>query len=94
MQPWAGSNDAERTEDMRKTFRRLFSSTEGKKVFNVVLNQLCYFRECTNAEEMTLNNFAKFLLREDMGITDSVHITDTLLEAYTVPEIKEESKDG
>lgn len=66
-------------KELQRMFEEVFSTEQGKIVFTAILEDLCYFRECKTSEEVTLNNFAKFMLRNRLCITNTMDITTKLL---------------
>ena len=68
-------------KELRRMYRTVFSSEEGKIVLATLLEELCFFRECKTEEEQTLNNFAKHLIQGRLGIVDNLEIIKKLFEA-------------
>lgn len=83
-----GDTPEEMNKNLQRYFREVFSSPKGKVVLNVILTDLNYFDTCKDTEDMALNNYAKVLLSERLGLKDTVKITDLLLEGD--PENREE----
>lgn len=72
------SEDVQRKE-LQKLTRRVFSTEDGKAVFNMLLNDLHFFAPCKTESEQALSNYARFLLTERMGIVDTISISDAML---------------
>lgn len=66
--------------EMQKTFRKVFSNYDGKKVLNVLLNDLLYFQPTHSEGQQALKNYATYLLAERMGFKDTVDFVDNLLK--------------
>jgi len=45
-----------------RAFKSVFTSAEGKLVLDAILDRTKFLKQCTNAQDMALNNFAKDLL--------------------------------
>jgi len=70
------SSPDEQIEALRKTFKRVFKTEDGKIIFNALLNDLFYFTEA----EKALCEYAKFFLRERLGIIKTLNITNSLID--------------
>lgn len=69
----------EQYEELQKTFRRVFKSADGKIVLNALLKDLYYFDAATSDAEKALCEYAKFFIRERLGVKKSLSITDAFL---------------
>lgn len=69
--------------ELQETFRRVFNNYDGKKVLNVILNDLKMFDRCINERDMALRNYATYLLMVRMGYNDTVSMTEALLTSKT-----------
>ena len=69
----------EQNKQLQKMFREVFGTQHGKIVLGVILEDLYYFSTCTNDEARALNNYAKALISERMGISDHKNRVDNLL---------------
>ena len=83
-----GKKSVERTikenaeiKELQKTFRDVFSNYDGKKVLNVILNDLKFFDICNTERDTALRNYATFLLEERMGFKNTVSMTEKILES-------------
>ena len=74
------SSPDEQIKALRKTFKRVFKTEDGKIVFNALLNDLFYFTEAKTEAEKALCEYAKFFLRERLGIVKTLDITDSLID--------------
>lgn len=81
--PWQGRDEAKQREAIRGLFSLVFSRPEGRQVLTIILEDLKYFDPARSPEDKALNEYAKFLLAERMGITDSYAVTEALLGAAT-----------
>lgn len=71
----------EENQEMQKLFRKVFSVGDGKKVLNVILNDLKFFDRCNNERDLALRNYATTLLIERMGYVDTVSMTENILNS-------------
>ena len=70
----------EQNEQLVETCRRVFGSEDGKIVLNMLLTDHFMF-ECTRTEqERALNEYAKFFIRERLGVCDTKPLTDFIAE--------------
>lgn len=69
--------------ELQQCFRRVFSNYDGKKVLNVILNDLKMFDTCHNERDMALRNYATYLLMVRMGYNDTVSMTDQIINSKT-----------
>jgi hypothetical protein len=60
--------------------RNVFGTPEGKIVLNMLLTDLYFFDRTRDSEEDVLNNYAKFLVRERLGVSDTVALSDFIAE--------------
>ncbi|AAS11640.1 MULTISPECIES: hypothetical protein [Treponema] len=74
------SSPDEQIEALRKTFKRVFKTEDGKIIFNALLNDLFYFTEAKTEAEKALCEYAKFFLRERLGIIKTLNITNSLID--------------
>jgi len=63
-----------------ETCRKVFGTDEGKIVLNMLLTDLGLFIEADNARERYLNNYAKFFIRERLGVKEEKVLTDFIAE--------------
>lgn len=73
------SSPEEQIKVLRETFKRVFKTEDGRIVFNALLNDLFYFTEAKTEAEKALCEYAKFFLRERLGVTKTLDITDALI---------------
>lgn len=69
----------EQNEILIRMFRDVFNSEEGRLVLTVILEDLYYFATCNNDEARALNNYAKVLLSQRLGINKNKEMIDKLL---------------
>lgn len=69
----------EQAEALRKVFKRVFTTEDGRIVLNAILNDLYYFDKVRTEAESALNNYAKFLVGERLGAGKTLSITDSIL---------------
>lgn len=70
----------ERNELLKETFRRVFNTDDGKIVLNALLADLHLFDICHTKREHTLNEYAKFFIRERLGVSDTKELTDFIAQ--------------
>lgn len=70
-------------KEMQKNFREVFGTYNGKKVLNVLLNDLMLFQPTHTEAETALRNYATFLLNERMGYKDTVSLTEQIVLSKT-----------
>lgn len=73
------SRPEEQIKALKETFKRVFKTDDGRIVLNALLNDLFYFTEAKTEAEKALCEYAKFFLRERLGITKTLDITDALI---------------
>ena len=69
----------EQNKELQKTFKRVFQSTDGKIILNALLKDLYYFDAATSDAEKALCEYAKFFIRERLGVKKTLSITDAFL---------------
>jgi len=70
----------EKNEIMKETCRRLFITDDGKIALGMLLTDLKMFAEIRTEQDMALNNYAKFFIRERLGVRDTKDLTDFIAE--------------
>lgn len=66
---------------LQEAFQRLFKTEDGRVVLNALLSDLYYFNGAKTEAEKALCEYAKFFLKERLGITKTLTVTDALLES-------------
>lgn len=69
----------EQRKALQAMFRKVFSTPEGRVVLNTILNDLRYFTKAEYESEYVLSDYAKTLLHDRLGITDTMAVTDCLI---------------
>ena len=64
--------------------RKVFSTDEGRIIFNMLMTDLRFFDEANTEAEVSLSEYAKFFLRERLGIVNTLEITDVLMKTLPV----------
>jgi len=77
------ATEAEQKKQLQRIFREVFSTEQGKIVFNVLLEDMRLFTLCATEQDKALCEYAKFMISERMGINDIPFITNQMLTAYT-----------
>ena len=77
-------------DNIRKSYRRVFSSYEGQEVLTHILSELHFFDEIVDGNEVVLANFARRLLYF-LGVWDHKNLNDqSLIEAFLKIPLKDE----
>ena len=66
--------------DMQKDFREVFGTVQGKRVLNVILNDLSFFGICNSEREMANRNYASYMILERMGFNNTISFCENLLK--------------
>jgi len=66
----------ERNEMLVETCRKVLSTEEGKIVLNMLLTDLRLYEGTRTKQEKALNEYAKFFIRERLGVSDTKALTD------------------
>lgn len=67
-------------EEIHRIFRETFKTEDGKKCLNFILNDLLYFDVCRTQDEQALANYGKILVNQRLGITDTIALSDFMIE--------------
>jgi len=70
----------EKNEMLVETCRKVFGSDEGKIVLNMLLTDLFLYENTRTKREHVLNEYAKFFIRERMGVSDTKDMTDFIAQ--------------
>ena len=65
-------------QELIRHFRVVFSGESGRIVLNALLKDLHFFDEANGSAESALSDYAKFFIRERLGILNSLVISDAL----------------
>jgi hypothetical protein len=65
---------------MVDTCRKVFGTSEGKIVLNMLLTDLFLFERTHIKKEQALNEYAKYFVRERLGVRDTKDLTDFIAE--------------
>lgn len=74
------STAEEQNKALQKTFKRVFQTEDGKIVLNALLTDLHFFNEAKTEAETALCEYAKFLIRERLGVKKTFVISNAFLE--------------
>ena len=66
----------EQNEKLAEVCRAVFGTEEGKIALNALLTDLFLFERTHTKRENTLNDYAKFFIRERLGVRDTKSLTD------------------
>jgi len=70
----------ERNEMLVETCRRVFGTENGKIALNMLMADLFLFETAHTKREKALNEYAKFFIRERMGVRGTKSLTDFIAE--------------
>lgn len=65
--------------EITRLFRRTFKDEQDQIVLRFILDDLCYFTQPENQEDVARRNYATELLHERLGITDTIAVTSALM---------------
>lgn len=60
--------------------KQVFGTNEGKIVLNMLLTDLFFFENTHTEKEQALNEYAKFFIRERLGVSDTKSLSDLIAE--------------
>jgi len=69
-----------RNELLVETCRKVFNTEDGKIILNMLLADLRLYEDARTKREKTLNEYAKFFIRERLGVRDMKALTDFIAE--------------
>lgn len=75
---FSGLDPQQQAKKIIEMFREVFGTDHGKIVLGLILEDLYYFRDCTNDEARALNNYAKILLGQRLGFNNNKKRVDAL----------------
>jgi hypothetical protein len=70
--------DEEKNRKLVAACRRVFSSEDGRIALNMLLTDLKFFEQTADAGGAVLNNYAKFFIRERLGVRGTVALSDAI----------------
>jgi len=70
----------QQNEMLVEACRKVFGSVEGKIVLNMLLTDLFLFEDAITERDRALNEYAKFFIRERMGVRGTKSLTDFIAE--------------
>jgi hypothetical protein len=68
-------------EELRAAFRRVFSTKDGRTVLGRLLRDLYFFDQTPDSAGAALNNYAKFFIRERLGVLGTAALSDAVADA-------------
>jgi hypothetical protein len=76
--------EEEKNKLLVETCQRLFSTGDGRIILNMLLTDLYYFTAAPDEGGEALNEYAKFFIRERLGVRDTVALSNAIVsEAET-----------
>jgi hypothetical protein len=73
------ANPKDQAKELRAICRRVLGTDEGKIVLNMLLTDLRLYEPSRDEAEQALNNYAKFFIRERLGVVNTVSLTDAVM---------------
>jgi len=73
-------SDDEKNEMLVETCQRLFGTDDGKIVLNMLLTDLRLYTDANTKREKILNDYAKYFIRERLGVRDEKVLTDFIAQ--------------
>ena len=70
----------EKNKYLVNTTRHVFNTDDGKIVLNLLLTDLFFYDQTQNEKEQALNEYAKFFIRERLGVGGTKTLTDFIAE--------------
>ncbi len=70
----------EQAKRLREICVEVFSSDKGKIVLNMLLTDLRMFEKCENDRDSALSEYAKYFIRERLGVDRTIPLTDSIIE--------------
>ena len=72
--------DVEKNEMLIETCRKVLGTDDGKIVLNMMMTDLFLFDAAHTKRERYLNDYAKFFIRERLGVRGTKTLTDFIAE--------------
>ena len=70
----------EKEKMLVETCQKVFGTEDGKLVLYMLLTDMSYFADSRTKREKFLNDYAKFFIRERLGVRDGKSITDFIAQ--------------
>jgi hypothetical protein len=70
----------EQMQILQKTCSRVVHTEDGKIFLNMLLTDLHFFDICTTENEKALNEYAKFLIRYRLGVSNTLELSNMIAE--------------
>ncbi|MDR3191617.1 MAG: hypothetical protein LBT87_00975 [Treponema sp.] len=65
--------------EKREVLLEVFGTPRGARALNIILEDLRFFHWTENEGERALNEYAKFLIRERLGVADTLRIAEAVM---------------
>ena len=65
--------------EQREILLEVFGTPRGIQALNIILEDLRFFNWTDTEEERALNEYAKFLIRERLGVVDTLRIAEAVM---------------
>jgi len=73
-------SDLEKNKMMVETCCKVFATDDGMIVLNMLLTDLRLFTDAPSEHEKHLNEYAKYFIRERLGVNDAKTLTDFIAQ--------------
>ena len=67
-------------KEIHRIFMSTFSSEDGRKCLNIILNDLFYFDVCHTETEQALSNYGKVMVNERLGAIDTISMSNLMVD--------------
>ena len=78
----------------RRVMLRVFSTDAGKEALDILLHDLNFFDWPKGPGDKVLNEYAKFFIRERLGVDDTAKIAEAIIAGAETAALREGEYDG
>ncbi|MDR1278798.1 MAG: hypothetical protein LBK02_08605 [Treponema sp.] len=75
----SGKKQDPRGKEKRDVLLEVFGTPQGIKALNIILEDLRFFHWTDGEGERALNEYAKFFVRERLGVADTLRIAEAVM---------------
>jgi hypothetical protein len=68
-----------KNQEKRDVLLEVFGTARGAEALNIILEDLRFFHWTDSEAERALNEYAKFFVRERLGVVDTLCITEAVM---------------
>lgn len=80
MKKLPGETPEEQNKNLQAMFREVFKTEKGQAVLSVILSDLHYFSRCTTEKDAALCDYAKSLIQNRLGFSNTMSLTERLFD--------------